>query len=188
MILIINGSFGVGKTTVARLLCRQIKGSRLYDPEWAGSILMRLPSLVRLHGSGTDDFQDIDLWRRSVVYGTKIFRTFACETVIVPMAFSRRDYFNEVVCGMREFDDELKIYCLKAEMLTILKRLQQRGEKIEDGESNWVVRKARECIEAHRNENFGEAVNTEGVSADEVAKDILRRLEHKNTLANNKRR
>lgn len=183
MILIINGSFGVGKTTVARLLRRQITGSRLYDPEWAGSILMRLPSLIRPHGSGTDDFQDIDLWRRSVVHGTKIFRAFARGTVIVPMAFSRRDYFDEIVRGMREFDDELKVYCLKAGMLTILKRLEQRGAKIEGGESNWIIRKSQECIEVHQDANFGEAVNTEGVSAVEVAKDILRRLEYTNTLA-----
>lgn len=90
---------------------------------------------------------------------------------------------DEIVRGMREFDDELKVYCLKAGMLTILKRLEQRGAKIEGGESNWIIRKSQECIEVHQDANFGEAVNTEGVSAVEVAKDILRRLEYTNTLA-----
>jgi len=186
MILIVNGSFGVGKTTVARLLRRQITGSRLYNPEWTGSILMRLPpSLIRLDGRGTDDFQDIDLWRKSVVRGTKIFRAFARNgTVIVPMAFSSRDYFDEIVGGIGEFDNEVKIYCLKAEMPTILKRLEKRGEKIGGGEeTNWVVRKAQECIEAHTDANFGEAVNTEGVTADEVASEILRRIKYTNTFA-----
>jgi hypothetical protein len=118
-----------------------------------------------------------------VVRGTKIFRAFAGETVIVPMAFSRRDYFEEIVRGMRAFDDRLKIFCLKAGMPTVLKRLEQRGEKIDGGENNWVVRKARECIEAHSGADFGEPVNTEGVSAVEVADDILRRLANTNTLA-----
>jgi hypothetical protein len=176
MILIINGSFGVGKTTVSKLLRANITGSRLYDPEWAGSILMRLPSNIKLSGSGTDDFQDIDLWRKSVVRGTKIFRAFG-DTVIVPMAFCRRAYFDEIVAGIRKFDAQLKIYCLKADMKTVVKRLKSRGEKI-DGENNWVIRKAQQCIEAHGDSHFGEPVNTEGVTAAEVANEILRRLDY----------
>jgi hypothetical protein len=180
MILIINGSFGVGKTTVGRLLRRQIDGSSLYDPEWAGSILMRLPSVIKLSGSGTDDFQDIDLWRKSVAHGTKLFRAFARNRiVIVPMAFSRRNYFDEIVRRMREFDNDIKVYCLTAGMPTILERLKKRGEKIEAEESSWVVRKARECVDAHRDPHFGEPVNTEDASAARVADDILKRLNYK---------
>jgi deoxyadenosine/deoxycytidine kinase len=175
MILIINGSFGVGKSTVARLLRRRIAGSRLYNPEWAGSVLMRLPPVIRLAGSGTDDFQDIELWRKSVVRGTKLFRSLARATVIVPMAFSRREYFDEILEGLREIDACVKIFCLQAGMETILKRLRQRGENIES-DDNWVVRKARECIEAHRDAHFGEAVKTDDLSATEVADEILRRL------------
>ena len=58
MILIINGAFGVGKTTVAALLHRALPGSMIYDPERVGSVLMRLPSWIHLRGRGTDDFQD----------------------------------------------------------------------------------------------------------------------------------
>jgi chloramphenicol 3-O-phosphotransferase len=137
---------------------------------------MRLSTLIKFNGSGTDDFQDIDLWRKSVAQGTKIFRAASRRRlVIVPMAFSRRDYFDEIVSRMREFDNEIKIYCLKAELPTILKRLEQRGDRTEGGEKNWIVRKAQECIEAHRDASFGEAVNTEGVTAAEVAADILER-------------
>ena len=184
MILILNGSFGAGKTTVSRLLRRQLAGSRLYNPEWAGSVLMRLPRAFALQGAGTDDFQDLVLWRKSVVSGTKFFKAFTRGPVIVPMAFSRRDYVDEIIRGMREFDDEVKIYCLKAGMPTIFQRLAQRGEKIEDGDDGtWVVRKARECIEAHRDPAFGEPVETEGVSALEVTMGILKRLAQSNTPA-----
>jgi deoxyadenosine/deoxycytidine kinase len=166
MIIIINGAFGVGKTTVGRLLARRIAGSRLYNPEWAGSVLMRIPFV-----SVTDDFQDIGWWRKSVISGTRIFRGLARETVIVPMAFCRRDYFDEIVSGMRRFDGEVRVFCLKAGIETIRKRLEQRG-----GEMDWPLRKAEECIEAHEDPYFGEAVDTEGVSAEEVASDILGRL------------
>lgn len=173
MILVINGSFGVGKTTVSRLLKKRIPGSRLYNPEWAGSVLMRLP-IVNFEGSGTDDFQDIALWRKSVVKGTRLFRALARDTVIVPMAFSRRDYFEEILGGMREFERAVKVFCLKAEMPTILERLRARGDMVDNG--SWVVGKMRACLEAHRDEYFGETVNTENLSAAQVADEILGRL------------
>jgi len=175
MILLINGPFGVGKTTVGRLIRRRIPGSRLYNPEWTGSLLMRLP-FIRLRGAGTDDFQDIDLWRRTVVHGTRVFRSIARDTVIVPMTFSRRDYYDEIVSGIREFDDDVRTFCLKAEMPTILERLKQRGEKIREEEDNWPARKLRECIEAHKDPHFGEPLNTENLTAAEVADQILQRL------------
>jgi hypothetical protein len=170
MILILNGAFGVGKTTVGRILWRRIAGSRLYNPEWAGSVLMRIP-FVRFKGSGTGDFQDIDLWRKSVISGTRMFRGLSGGTVIVPMAFCRRDYFDEIVGGMREFDGEVRVFCLKAGIDTIRKRLEQRG-----GEMDWPISRAQECIEAHKDLHFGESVDTEGIRAEEVARDILGRL------------
>ncbi|HEX8636493.1 MAG TPA: AAA family ATPase [Pyrinomonadaceae bacterium] len=175
MILFLNGSFGVGKTTVGHILRRHIARSVLYNPECTGSVLKRLP--VKFRGSGTDNFQDIDLWRKSVVKGVKIFRFFARETVIVPMAFCRKDYFDEVVGEIRKFDDQLRIFCLKANFETILRRLETRGEKIESGENNWSIRNAKECIKSHNTEYFGETIDTNEKNAIEVAAEILKRLE-----------
>ena len=174
MILFVNGSFGVGKTTVGRILREQIKGSVLYNPEWTGSVLMRLP--FKFRGSGTDDFQDVDLWRKSVVSGIKIFRRFARETVIVPMAFYRKDYLDEIVGGVRKFDKQVRVFCLKGSLETMLERLEKRGENIEAGEDNWSIRKANECIESHKDKSFGEAIITDELNAVEVADEILRRL------------
>ena len=174
MILLINGSFGVGKTTVGRILRQHITGSVLYNPEWAGSVLMRLP--IKFKGTGTEDFQNIDLWRKSVIGGIKIFRLFARDTVIVPMAFYRKDYFDEIISATRKFDSQIRIFCLRASFETILKRLEKRGEKIEDGESNWSIRKTKQCIEAHKTADFGEVINTDELNADEVAAEIFKKL------------
>ena len=175
MILLINGSFGVGKTTVGRILRQRIAGSVLYNPEWAGSILMRLP--IKFQGSGTDDFQDVDLWRKSVVSGIKIFRLFARDMVIVPMTFYRKEYFDEIISGICEFDNQVRAFCLQANFGTILKRLEKRGEKIKGGESHWLVRKTKECIEAHKDEEFGETIDTNEVKAGDVADEILKKLD-----------
>jgi len=176
MIVVINGSFGVGKTTVAKLLREAFPGSAVYDPEWAGLALMRLPKWAGLKGAGTDDFQDIELWRRLTVAGIRLFSRLSNGRLIVPMTFSRRAYLDEVVAGIRRHDPETRIFCLRASLPTVRKRLVGRGTKIEGPGSEWIARRIVECAEAHRDSHFGEPVDTEDRSAREVAEDIVGRL------------
>ena len=177
MIVVVNGSFGVGKTTTAKLLCKRLPGSVKYDPEWAGLVLMRLPKWIGLEGSGTGDFQNIGLWRKSAVAGVRLFRRFASGPVIVPMTFSRRDYFDEVVTGIGRIDPECRVFCLKASLPTVKKRLVGRGDKIEGTSAEWIARRMAECADAHRDPHFGEPVDTEHRSPREVAEEILERLQ-----------
>jgi hypothetical protein len=177
MIVMINGSFGVGKTTIAKLLCGSLPGSAIFDPEWAGFFLGRLPRWIKLKGSGSDDYQDIALWRRSAVAGARLFRLFAPGPVLIPMAFSRRDYFDEVVGGIERLDSDLRVFCLKASISTVRKRLVERGTKIEGPGTEWIARRIMECVDAHEDPHFGEPVDTENRSAREVAEDIIKRLQ-----------
>jgi len=181
MIIMINGSFGVGKTTVAKLLRDSFPGSMIFDPEWAGLVLMRLPKWIRLRGSGSDDFQHIELWRRSAVAGVRLFRLLASGPVIVPMTFSRREYFAEVMTGVKRLDPELKAFCLKASLPTVRRRLVERGSKIEGPGSEWIARRIVECADAHRDSGFGEPVDTEDRTAREVTEDIIKRLRQPTT-------
>ena len=176
MIVLINGSFGVGKTTIAKLLRDALPGSVIYDPEWVGIGLMRLPRWVKLKGVGTGDFQHMDLWRRSAVAGVRLFRLFASGPVLVPMTFSHHAYFDQIVMGFRRLDPELRVFCLKAGLPTIKKRLVMRGTGIEGPGTEWMARRIVECSEAHRDPHFGEPVDTEDRSASEVAEDIAARL------------
>jgi broad-specificity NMP kinase len=177
MVVFINGSFGVGKTTVAKLLRGAFPGSAVYDPEWAGLVLMRLPKWLGLKGAGTDDFQDIELWRKLTVAGVKLFRLLSNRKVIVPMTFSRQVYLDEVVAGVRRYDRETRLFCLKATLPTVKKRLEGRGTKIEEPGSEWIARRINECAQAHRDARFGEPVDTEDRSAREVAEHIIGRLQ-----------
>jgi chloramphenicol 3-O-phosphotransferase len=177
MIILLNGSFGVGKTTVAKLLRHSLPGSAIYDPELVGFVLRRLPKWMKLNGAGSDDYQDIVLWRRSAVAGVRLFRRFASGPIIVPMAFSRRDYFDEVVTRIELIDSELRAFCLKAGLATVKKRLVERGTKIEGPGTEWIARRIIECVDAHNDPHFGEPVDTEGRSAREVAEEIMQRLQ-----------
>jgi predicted kinase len=177
MIVMLNGLFGVGKTTVAKLLYKALPGGAIYDPEWVGYIFKRLPKGMPLKGAETDDYQDIDLWRRSVVAGVRLFHGFISGPVIVPMTFSDRPYFDEVVKGLRRLDPALRVFCLQASLATVKKRLVARGTPIEGPEGGWIARRIIACTEAHRDAHFGEPVDTGGRSACEIAEDIVKRLQ-----------
>ncbi|OKH45247.1 hypothetical protein NIES2101_27040 [Calothrix sp. HK-06] len=172
MIILLNGSFGVGKTTVARILHNYLPGSTIYNPEWVGSFLMRAPKWIKFKRTGANDFQHIELWRKSTITGIRLYHWFTAGTVIVPMTFSNRDYFDEVVTGIKSFELELRIFCLKASLDTIKTRLTQRGTQIQGKESEWIARRIVECSNAYLDNSFGEPIDTEYRSAKDVADHI----------------
>jgi predicted kinase len=175
MVVLLNGAFGIGKTTVARRLRRLLPGSALFDPELAGLVLRRLPRWIPLEGGGTDDFQDLAAWRRSAVLGIRAVRSLR-PTVIVPMAFSRLDYLREIARGAGRCDADVRCFCLVAPLPVVLERLAARGGDLAQASLAWQVRRAGECCAAHRSAEFGERVSAAGRSADEIAADLAARI------------
>lgn len=176
MVVMINGSFGVGKSTVAGLLHRMLPGSGVYDPERVGFVLKRLPGWIKLKGAGSGDYQDIDLWRWSVVEGVRLVRFLVSGPVLVPMTFTHRPYFDEVTARIRRFDPDLGVVCLRASLETVEQRLRKRGTAIVGPGSKWVTRRVQECAAALRDPHFGEPVDAEGRPPQEIAGEILARL------------
>jgi broad-specificity NMP kinase len=176
VVVIINGSFGSGKTTVANFLRKSLPGSVIYDPEWAGFVLRRLPGWIRLEGAGTDDYQNIRLWRKSVALGTRLFRSLADGPVIIPMTFSDRVHFDEIITGIRSFEADLKVFCLRASLATVRSRLMQRGIHLEGVETEWIARRVVECAEAHLDPHFGEPIETDDRLPPEITREIIEKL------------
>ena len=176
MVILLNGSFGVGKSTVAGLLRTALAGSRIYDPKIVGSVLMRLPTWIKLRGAGTGDFQNIVLWRKSVAAGIRLTKLIATGPVIVPMTFDRRDYLEEVTTVIRHFEPDLRIFCLRASLPVIRQRLIGRGTPLSGAGSEWIARRVVECAIAHQDPYFGLPIETEKHPAQEVALAILEQL------------
>jgi predicted kinase len=169
LVILLNGAFGVGKTTVARRLVARLPGSALYDPERIGYVLRRLPGFVPLRGRGTDDFQDLDLWRRlTVSFGRLGLRLRP--TLVVPMAFSNRAHLDEIRAGLAAVDARVLHFCLTARLAVVEARLRERGA------APWCFRRAAECCEAHADPFFAEQVATDDRTPDEVADRIAARI------------
>ena len=99
------------------------------------------------------------------------------------MTFTDRAYFDEVSTGLKETDPSLRVFCLKASLPTIRKRLVGREAKTKAAETEWIARRIVECADAHRDPHFGEPVDTEDRSAYEVAAEIAERLQQPRTTA-----
>jgi hypothetical protein len=167
MILFVNGPFGVGKTTVARVLVEKIPDATLYDPEVIGYVLQRVLRPVRR----VDDYQDYALWRRLVVAGARSLRTVSNQTLVIPMAVWRRDYFDPIVAGLRRIDPDLWCFRLTASEDELMRRISSDSE--DPGAYGWRVSHTEVCLSASRDSAFGTEVPTDGLTPAEVAGRIL---------------
>ena len=124
MIIWINGSFGVGKTTVAEKLKEKIDKSIIYDPEKIGMFLSNtLPTKE-------NDFQDYKLWRTINCEMLKnIYAEF--EVIIVPMTITNLQYYDEIVERLERDGINIKHFILIASKENIISRLNARGNSTE---------------------------------------------------------
>jgi tRNA uridine 5-carbamoylmethylation protein Kti12 len=165
MILLLNGAFGIGKTTVARELLRRLNGSATFDPEWAGSAL-------RLFSPRVDDYQDLPVWRRLTIVGVRAMRALH-PMVIVPMAFTNLNYLEEIRRGVSRADPEVRHFCLVAPLHVVMDRLARRAKS---PPSAWQLRRAEDCCAVHGEPPFAEQVSAAGREPGEIAADIVDRL------------
>ena len=167
MILFINGPFGVGKTSVARILVEEIPNAMLYDPEIIGSVLQRVLGPVKK----ADDFQDYALWRKLVVGVARILRAASAKTLVIPMTVWRRDYFDPIVAGLRRVDPDLRCFRLTASEVELVRRISSDSE--DTGAHGWRMSHVEVCIDASRDPAFGAEVPTDDLTPAEVAGRVL---------------
>jgi AAA domain len=168
VIVFINGSFGVGKSTLAELLVKAVPNSLMFDPEEVGYYLRNI-----LGGSEpVDDFQDYPLWRELVVQSAKGLLRDYKRPLIMPMTVWREEYFHEIIGGLKQFEPELHVFCLIASADVIYERLSQRGGQ--EGDWNWA--RVERCCEAFESGRFGEPIDMGTVAPDAVARIILEKV------------
>ena len=170
MILFVNGPFGVGKTTVARVLVEKVPNATLYDPEVIGSVLQKIPGLA----GKANDYQDYALWRRLAVTVARALKVASARTLVIPMAVWRRDYFDPMVAGLRRADPDLRCFRLTVSEDELLRRISSDPE--DRGAYGWRMSHAGVCLGAYRDPAFGLEVPTDGLTPMGVADRILKNV------------
>jgi deoxyadenosine/deoxycytidine kinase len=173
MIILINGSFAVGKTTAAELLVQRLYHSMLYDPEIVG---IGLASIVRPIETFTD-FQDLTAWRPLVVETARVLKRVYGRTLVVPMTLWHRPYFEEIVDGLRQIDPHLYHFCLTARKETLHKRLAQRQHEHTEQALTWIQERFERCITVFESPAFAVQIPTDEKSPEEIVEEILGRID-----------
>jgi chloramphenicol 3-O-phosphotransferase len=95
VILWINGTFGVGKTTTAAAVHEQSSGWHHFDPEWVGYMLME-----NLRGVEVADFQDLAAWRKLVPLVAREVTDLAGADLIAVQTVLVEQYWTELRHGL----------------------------------------------------------------------------------------
>lgn len=174
MFLLLNGAFGIGKTTVATLLEREVPGAMIYNPEDIGYVLRRLPPFLLGLRERPADYQNMPLWRTLIARGARHAHHRA-PIVIVPMAFTNRAYLD-AFAGALSADAAVHRLCLVASSEVVTDRLAKRACSENRAVTEFETRRARDCTAAHADPAFGLPIDASRSPAEIVA-DIRARTE-----------
>lgn len=119
MIVWLNGTHGVGKTTTAALLQPLLPDSRVFDAEKVGETLMD----VRPGLPATDNFQHWPPWRSLVVETARQILDYTGGTLVMPMTVLVEQYWRETSQGLHGHGIRVRHFVLHAEPDALRRRI-----------------------------------------------------------------
>ena len=142
MLVWLNGTFGVGKTTIARSLVQRTNRWRLYDPESVGCMLK-----TNLTDRRFGDFQHLSAWRRLVPLVARQLSEFTGQDLIAVQTVLVRDYWMELRRGLHEQGLDVFHVVLDATEHALRARIAQDEEMrraieagtLESGAQQWRI-------------------------------------------------
>ena len=131
MIIWINGTFGVGKTSTARALLALRPDARLWDPEYVGFMLQPL-----LEDLPVANFQDWRAWRDIAIATGAALSRQTNQTLVAPQSVLNPAYMREIREGLAAAGEELFEVVLDVSEPVLLARIA--GDAVEsDGCRDW---------------------------------------------------
>lgn len=185
MIVIVNGAFGVGKSTLVQTLQNQLPLCAIFDPEDIGFVLRRLPQWIPLSTKKLDDYQDAVQWRWLTIQ-LAAWRARHTPLLLIPICFTNLSYLNEVRSGLQAHGHTVRHFCLIASEESILTRLAQRGVDPATAEGRWIYPRALAACRAHNHPAFGEQIETDNRSPAQIAHAVVALLGQASTHAKDK--
>lgn len=174
MIVMINGSFGVGKTSTAEALLATWPNAMIYDPEMVGALTRAITEGIRTPEEETHDFQDINLWRPLVVATAQHLARQYKRPLIVPITLANPAYLDEIEQGFQAFDPDVHHFCLIASLPTVKNRLIERGDN--EQVKAWCFNKAAQYVPMFGSSRYAEHIDTETMRPPEIASYILKTI------------
>ncbi|GAA3183264.1 MULTISPECIES: AAA family ATPase [Streptomyces] len=144
MIVWLNGTHGVGKTTTSALVQQLLPDSRVLDAEKVGETLMDIaPGLP-----GTDNFQHWPPWRPLVVETARHVLDYTGGTLVMPMTVLVEAYWREISAGLARHAIPVRHFVLHADEATLRRRIA--GDTVLGPDSPFRLRYLEPYAEAAR--------------------------------------
>lgn len=157
MILFISGPFGVGKTSVVKVIVEKTPNAMVCYPEVIGSALRGVLGPVKK----VNDSQYYALWRKLVVVVARVLRAASARTLVIPMTVWRRDYFDPILAGLHRIGLGLTCFRLTASESELTHRILSDSE--DTGAYGWRMSHAEVYLRVSRDPAFGVEVPTDGL-------------------------
>jgi predicted kinase len=121
VIVWLNGTHGVGKTTTSAHVQELIPASHVFDAEKVGETLMDItPGLPE-----TDNFQHWPPWRPLVVETARRVLDYAGGTLVMPMTVLVEQYWREISAGLADHGIPVRHFVLHADRDTLRGRIER---------------------------------------------------------------
>ena len=166
MIYWINGSYGVGKTTIAECLVKELKKAYIFDPETVGNAVRDNHPEELIYSY---IFEDYELWRKFNYELLKDISSKYDGDIVVPMTLVRKESYNDIIKWLKDNNVEILYFFLDGDYKTIHDRILKRGE----GEDSWCMKNVKMCIEAQNNDLNAIHIDTVNKTPEEIVKDII---------------
>ena len=171
MIVWLNGTHGVGKTTTSALIQQLIPNSRVFDAEKVGETLMDVrPGLPE-----TDNFQHWPPWRPLVVETARHILSFTRGTLVMPMTVLVEAYWREISDGLALHSIPVRHFVLHADPDALRRRIDNDAVL---GPSSFRLRHLNLYTAAHTGwmQNDAEIIDTTYLTPADTARQIIEAL------------
>jgi deoxyadenosine/deoxycytidine kinase len=168
MIIFLNGPFGIGKTTVGKLLQLRLENSILFDPEEIGFMLRNV--LCEL--DPVTDFQDYTLWRQLIPIVAELLQKKYERSLILPMTIWRPEYFDQVLSGLQAVDSPVYVYTLIARPEILRERILSRDFAVE-----WSLERMDQWLHNFKRMDLGTTKDTSDMSPSVVVNTIIKNID-----------
>ena len=125
MMIWINGTFGVGKTTAGTALVDALPALRLFDPEVVGYMLAH-----SLKDQSFTDFQDLPAWRTLVPAVAMEIRRHTGQDLVAVQTVLRQEYWAELTATFDDLGERIFHVVLDADEPTLRNRIENDQQEL----------------------------------------------------------